>query len=181
MLRTLLCSLALASILAFSAGAQAAESPPTVTPDGAAPVPRAGQATRAHLLGLVEMYTVALYIDASMHELAGLASPDVAKALRIEIKYKEDLRRRVSIDWRRELIPALNPDATAQLRSTYAPLRYGDVVLVEYVPAKGTTLRVNKAVAVSDASHDLMVAFLDHWLGQRPVSDEIKQKLLGSS
>jgi hypothetical protein len=36
-------------------------------------------------------------------------------------------------------------------------------------------------VAVSDANHDLMLAFLDHWLGQRPVSDEIKRTLLGSS
>jgi hypothetical protein len=36
-------------------------------------------------------------------------------------------------------------------------------------------------VAVSGAHHDLMLAFLDHWLGQQPVSEEIKRMLLTPS
>jgi hypothetical protein len=51
-------------------------------------------------------------------------------------------------------------------------------VQIEFAPEKGTTVRVNKAVAVSGGHHDLMLAFLDHWLGQRPVSEEIKRTLL---
>jgi hypothetical protein len=31
---------------------------------------------------------------------------------------------------------------------------------------------------VSGAHHDLMLAFLDHWLGDRPVSEELKRTLL---
>jgi hypothetical protein len=31
---------------------------------------------------------------------------------------------------------------------------------------------------VSGAHHDLMLAFLDHWLGDRPVSEDIKRTLL---
>jgi hypothetical protein len=79
------------------------------------------------------------------------------------------------------LIPALEPAAIAQLRATFAALRYGDVVLIEYAPAKGTSIRINKAVAVAGIDHDLMLTFLDHWLGQRPVSAEIKRALVGSS
>jgi Chalcone isomerase-like len=67
------------------------------------------------------------------------------------------------------------------LRGAFAPLRYGDVVLVEYVPIKGTTVRINRGVAVSGAHHDLMLAFLDHWIGQQPVSEEVKRSLLASS
>jgi Chalcone isomerase-like len=67
------------------------------------------------------------------------------------------------------------------LRGIFAPLRQGDVVRIEYVPAKGTTVRVNKGVGGSGAHHDLMLAFLDHWLGQHPVSEDIKRTLLGSS
>lgn len=33
-------------------------------------------------------------------------------------------------------------------------------MLIEYVPNKGTFVRVNRAVAVSGANHDLMLAFL---------------------
>jgi hypothetical protein len=108
-------------------------------------------------------------------------SPQTAKALRIEITYENDLRRRVAIDWRRELIPPLEASAIAQLRGTFAPLQHGDVVLIAYAPTTGTFVRVNKSVAVSEANHDLMLAFLDHWLGQRPVSEEIKKTLIGAS
>lgn len=78
-------------------------------------------------------------------------------------------------------MPRLIPAATEHLSQTFAPLTRGDVVLVEYLPGRGTTLRVNKTVVVTGANHDLMVAFLDHWIGQRPVSEEIKRTLLGSS
>ena len=33
---------------------------------------------------------------------------------------------------------------------------------------------MNNARVVSSAHHDLMLAFLDHWLGQQPVSQEMK-------
>lgn len=79
---------------------------------------------------------------------ARLASADVAKALRIDVTYDDDLRRRVVLDWRRELVPPLEPQAVAHLRGSFAPLRQGDVVQIEYVPDKGTSVRVNRAVAV---------------------------------
>jgi hypothetical protein len=174
-------ALLIASPLASSAPGQSVDQPPTVTPDGARPISRAGQARRVHLLGVVELYSVAVYVDGPLFDRVQLISPDVTKALRIVVTYKEDLHRRVVLDWRKELIPRLDPAATAHLRGTFAPLQDGDVVLIEYVPSKGTVVRVNRAVAVAGANHDLMLAFLDHWLGQRPVSETIKRTLLGSS
>jgi hypothetical protein len=55
------------------------------------------------------------------------------------------------------------------------------VVLIEYVPGKGTAVRVDKTVAATGAHHDLMLAFLDPWLGQRPVSGDMKRALIGPS
>jgi hypothetical protein len=120
-------------------------------------------------------------VDEPLFDRAHLISPDVTKALRIVVTYREDLHRRVALDWRKELIPRLDLTATAHLRGTFAPLKEGDIVQIEYVPTKGTVVRVNRAVAVSGANHDLMLAFLDHWLGQRPVSETIKRTLLGGS
>ena len=138
----------------------------------------AAQATRWDLLGAVELYTIALYTDQGAVSRDILASPDVAKALRIQVSYEEDLRRRLALDWRRELLPRLESAATAHIQGSFAPIQHGDVVIVEYVPGRGTTVRVNRGVAVSGANHDLMLAFLDHWIGQRPLSEEIKQSLL---
>ena len=100
--------------------------------------------------------------------------------LRIDVTYREDVLRPMALDWRRELVPPLEAAGVAHLRGVFAPLQYGDSVQIEYVPAKGTTVRVNKGVAGSVAQHDLMLAFLDHWLGDRPVSEEIKRTLLAS-
>ncbi len=181
MCRTALSVLLIALTLPFEATGQSLENPPTVTPAGTGPLSRVGQATRVHLLGADELYTVALYADPSMSDRAHLTSPDVPKVLRIAIKYKDDLRRLISLNWRPELVPPLDAAATAHLRGTFAPLRYGDIVTIEYVPGKGTFVRVNKAEAVSGANHDLMLAFLDHWLGQRPLSEDIKRALVNWS
>jgi hypothetical protein len=148
--------------------------------DGVGTVPLAAHARRTYLLDAAAIYIVAVYIDGSL-DRGHLAAADVAKALRIDVTYIDDLRRRMTHDWRRELVPPLEPAATAHLRGTFAPLRNGDIVLVEYVPTKGTTVRINRGVAVSGAHHDLMLAFLDHWLGQQPVSEEIKRMLLTPS
>ena len=161
-----------------AASAQSAEPPPTLTPEGGNPLPLAGQATREYLLGRVNLYDVALYVEGPAVERTRLAADDEAKALRVEIRYEEDLRRRVAIDWRRELVPSLETPATAYLRGSFGTLRLGDVMIIEYVPSKGTTVRVNKMTATTGANHDLMLAFLDHWLGQQPVSEDMKRKLL---
>jgi hypothetical protein len=160
-----------------SLGARENRPPEHITVGGSEPLRLCGHARRTHLLGTVDLYTVALYSDGA-GDRARLASADVPKALRIEVTYLDDLRRRVAIDWRRELVPSLEPQAVAHLRGSFAPLRRDDVVHVEYLPHKGTAVRVNKGVAVSGAHHDLMLAFLDHWLGNRPVSEEIKRTLL---
>jgi hypothetical protein len=178
MIRMLTTVLVTAWAVGSPLGAQRIAHPASLVVDGAAPLPLAAQAARTHLLGHLELYSVALYVDGARLDHAQLLSPGVAKAVRIAIDYKDDLQRPVWNEWRNELVPRVNAAGAAHLRGAYASLREGDVVLIEYVPAKGTTVRVNKAVATSGASHELVLAYLDHFLGQRPVSDEMKQALL---
>ena len=179
-MQSFLSVLALAITLPAAAAAQSSAHPETLTLDSGASVPRISQATRKYLLGADEIYGIALYIDGGL-DRARLASPEVAKALRIEFRYQDDLRRGISLDWPRELVPKLEPAATNHLRGAFAPLKRGDVIVIEYSPGKGTIVRVNRSESVVGANHDLMLAFLDHWLGQAPVSEELKRLLLGSS
>lgn len=179
MTRVLVCCLAIALSSVAPPGANDAQPPGQLVLDAVGTIPLAAHAHRTHLLAAVETYTVAVYLNGSLNQ-EHLAAADVPKVLRIAVTYIDDLRRRMPHDWRRELVPDLEPAATAHLRGTFAALRNGDVVLVEYAPARGTTVRVNRAVAVPGAHHDLMLAFLDHWLGQRPVSEDLKRTLLDS-
>lgn len=129
---------------------QSAGQPRTLTPEDGRSLPRAGEATRHTLLGAVDLYSVAIYADAALTDAARLRSPEVAKAMRIVVLTDDrDLGIRVQTDWWRELVPRLQPDAMAQLQSTFSTLRHGDVVLVEYVPGRGTRLRVDEIVAAS--------------------------------
>jgi hypothetical protein len=186
-MKSLTRSLQLCSALCFVVSASGPLSPasaqnPALPPvlHGAAGPPLLAHATRVHLLGLDELYTIALYA-APPFDRAQMLSAEVAKALRIQVAYEPDLRRPIVVDWRRELVPRLRTAvAVTHLRQSFSALRRNDVVLIEYVPGKGTSVRVNTAVVVSGAHHELMLAFLDHWLGQRPVSEEIKSRLQGS-
>ena len=151
--------------------------PPTVTPAGASRLELVGHATRVHLAGLEDLYSIALYGPAPFDQ-AAIASGDAAKVLRIEILYERDWRR-PQVVWHRELVPRLETAGARHLESVFASLRRGDIVLIEYAPRKGTTVRINRSIAVLGARHELMLAFLDHWLGQRPVSEDVKRALLG--
>ena len=161
----------------MSASPNSSEPPASLRLDGGAPLARAGQVSRDHLLGLIQIYNVALYADGPA-DRARLSSPQSAKALRIEVTHNNE-DRRLPVEWWQELIPRLEAQAVAHLRGTFAGLRSGDVVQIEYVPGQGTTLRVGKAVVVTGANHDLMMAFLDNWIGQRPISEEMKRALVG--
>ena len=136
------------------------------------------EGSRTDQLGGEALYRVAVYADATPLDPAKLASAEVAKALRIEIVSEDDPFSPLTRPWRRELVPRLSPVAAAQLGVLTGSMRKGDVLLVEYEPGKGTTIRGNAQTIVSRAPHDLVVSFLDQWLGQRPVSEDLKRTLL---
>jgi hypothetical protein len=159
--------------------AQNASMPSAITSYGSVSLTRIAQATRVYLAGLEELYRIGLYVATSV-DRAQMLSEDVAKALRIEITYERDLHRPPVVGWQRELVPRLEP-APARFDRAFAGLRRGDIVTIEYSPRHGTTVRVNSTIVVLSERHELMLAFLDHWLGQRPVSEEVKQALRGSS
>jgi hypothetical protein len=137
--------------------------------------------SRTDQLGGEALYAVAVYAESGPLDVAKLASADVAKALRIEITSDDDPNSPLTRPWRRELVPRLDVAAAAHLRAITAPVRKGDVLLVEYEPGKGTTIHGNSMTVTSRAPHDLMIAFLDQWLGQRPMSEDLKRTLLGRS
>ena len=138
----------------------------------------AGEGARTDQLGGETLYRVSVYAETRPLDPAPLAQADVAKALRIEITADDDPASALTRPWRRELVPVVNPAARSQLLAWFSSARKGDVVLIQYAPGKGTTIRTNNSTAVSGAPHDLMLAFLDQWIGQRPVSEDLKRALL---
>src|SRR5262245_2963809 len=83
-----------------------AADPATITLDGGPVLPLAAQAQRRHLLGSVPLYSVAIYSDVPLRDVS-LSSPATPKAALIRVTFEPDLKRRVTLDWRGELIPPL--------------------------------------------------------------------------
>ena len=145
---------------------------------GYTPLTLVAEGSRTDQLGGEALYIVAVYAKARPIDVAQLARKPTAKALRIEIVSDDDPFSPLTRAWRRELVPSLDRVAADHLLAITASARKGDVLLVEYEPGKGTTIRGNSPTVTSRASHGLMVAFLDQWLGQRPVSEDLKRTLL---
>jgi len=170
-----------AAVLASAYPVAQPGQPPDLRVAGFPVMTRTAEATRVALLGQIDLYTIGLFTDAPISDVAQLATDDRAKALRIEVRYDSHnlrMRPRLALDWGRELVPSMSPAASGTLRGAVAGLRSGDVVIVAYAPRRGTTVRVNRSIVVSNSDHDLMLSFLDHWLGQTPLSQEVKDTLL---
>jgi len=53
------------------------------------------------------------------------------------------------------------------------------MVTISYLPKTGTRVAVNDRTVFMTEGQAVMAAFLDNWLGQPPVSEDIKSSLLG--
>ena len=115
-----LASLALLLFMVPSLRAERGQVPATLSVEVRSPLMLASQATRRDLLGAVELYTIALYTAEGTVSRETLTSPDVPKALRIQVSYEETLRRKLALDWRSELVPRLS---LRRLRTSRTPSR----------------------------------------------------------
>jgi hypothetical protein len=109
---------------------------------------------------------------------AALRDSETPKAIRIEVVYDGSLPDQIPGAWQGELLPVLDPRQQEKLRDAYAQLKPNDWVSIDYVPSRGTTVTVLGERVLVDRGQELMGAFLDLWVGQTPVSEEMKQELL---
>lgn len=127
--------------------------------------------------------------DASLH-----AGKDSAPAtllsgapIRLEIHYRREfsaadivsggdalLRRNVSAEAWKSL-----QDRLAKLNQAYVDVKPGDRYTLTYVPGKGTTLRLNGNPLVTVEGADFAAAYFRIWLGEDPISPQLRDLLLG--
>ncbi len=68
-----------------------------------------------------------------------------------------------------------------RLNALYADVKPGDRYALTYIPAGGTFLALNGIEIGTIDGKDFGGAVFSMWLGQRPLSDSLKKKLLGQS
>lgn len=65
------------------------------------------------------------------------------------------------------------------INRAYRDVREGDSYTLTYVPDKGTTLRLNGSPLVTIPGHDFATAYFRIWLGYDPISESMRDALLG--
>jgi hypothetical protein len=129
----------------------------------------------------VHLYAIALYLPTRSADLPAIREDDVPKAFRIEVLHSGWGPHAVPEQWQAELYPQLTPEAAARLKEAYAALTKGDVLVIAYVPAVGTHIRVNDQPLLAGQGPGLMRAFLNLWVGPHPISPELRHALLNGA
>lgn len=139
---------------------------------------RVSEATRSRLFGLLDVYRVSIYVPRGHATLPALWSAGTAVALRVEVLYNGPLPDHIPSAWKKELMPVLSAAQAQLLKKGYARLESGDVIEIRFVPGGGTAVSVAGRPVLTDRGFELMAAFLNIWMGQTPVSEDVKRELL---
>jgi len=72
-------------------------------------------------------------------------------------------------------------DKINRFNGMFDTVKSGDEIFLDYIPGKGTEVRIRGQKKGVIAGKDFNDALLAIWLGKEPVSDELRQELLGNS
>ncbi len=166
----------LALLLLGLAGPVRAEPPDRVTV-GDRELVLSGQGTRSRWL--MDLYRLSLYLPKGTDGLDAIRSPETPKLFRAEVVYDGFMSSdEIPEDWQHELAPATTTQEMTRIEQAYGGLSAGDVVRLSYAPGAGSTLSFNGEPVVQSSGHELMGAGLAIWLGDEPISDDLKEAVL---
>ena len=66
-----------------------------------------------------------------------------------------------------------------RINAAYRSVKKGDSSSLTYVPGKGTTLRINQKPVVTITGQDFALDYFSIWLGEKPISEPLRDHLLG--
>lgn len=137
----------------------------------------------ARYLRVIKVYVAALYLEAGL--TADRVLDDVPK--RLELSYLRPLKAGDFAEAANKVLPDNVPQSTIarlraqidQLHRLYQDINPGDRYTLTYVPGVGTELAHNGKSRGIIAGADFAAAYFAIWLGPDPISQGLKDGLLG--
>ncbi|WP_372624476.1 chalcone isomerase family protein [Falsiroseomonas sp.] len=100
------------------------------------------------------------------------------RLIRVDVTYDGAVPDGLPSSWNDQLQQRVSAEFLQTFRSLYDGLRGGDVVRLAYSPQSGTALSVNGREVVTQPGDTLFNAVAQIWIGQNPVSPNIRRLLL---
>ncbi|MCW9014696.1 MAG: chalcone isomerase family protein [Gammaproteobacteria bacterium] len=134
-----------------------------------------------------KIYIAALYVEEPTNQADMLVKSTGGKRVLMHFLYDEVAKEKLVNAWIDGFESNLSADAFSALKpridqfnDMFETLAEGDIVLLDYVPGKGTRVTVKGVVKGVVEGADFNRALLNIWLGKEPVTEDLKAALLGA-
>ena len=137
---------------------------------------------------IFDMYVAALYLTEKKGSSDEILSSDGGKRIEMHMLREissETLSKSFSKTIRLNLTPAEVAALDVQLKqmsalfSMMSEAKEGDVITMDYLPGRGTEISFNDVTIGKVEGAAFNAALLKVWLGNKPVQERLKKKLLG--
>jgi len=135
---------------------------------------------------IFNIYVGALYTESKVESRDAVQALKGPKRVVMHMVYDEVSKEKMANAWHEGFEENNSDDQLDKLKSrldtfiAYFPdLKEGDIVLLDFIPGKGTRVTINGAVKGVIAGDDFYAALLDVWLGDEPADDDLKEAMLG--
>ena len=150
-----------------------------------------GQSLKLNGLGVrykffFKIYIAALYVERMTEDANKVLTDTGAKRMVMHFLYDEVSRDKLIDAWNEGFEGNLSEAQLQRLSSRieqfndlFTTVVTGDVVVLDFIPGIGTRMMLNDVEQGVIQGDDFNRALLSIWLGQQPVTDELKNALLG--
>jgi len=135
---------------------------------------------------IFKVYVAALYTQAKVNSRDAVQALTGAKRIAMHMVYDEVSRKKMAAAWNDGFAENTTDEQLEKLKTrlqtfiSYFPdLTAGNVVLLDYIPQKGTRVTINGEHKGVIEGSDFYTTLLDVWLGEEPADESLKQSLLG--
>ncbi len=136
-----------------------------------------------------KMYVIGLYLAEKQHSAATIFADAKPKRIALHVvvgeagteRFLNGFRKGIEKNHGEAQLAALRERMAAfeQMFGAIKNVKYGDAIAFDWLPATGTRVTLNGAELGRIAGEDFYRALLSIWIGGKPVTDDLKQALLG--
>lgn len=135
-----------------------------------------------------DIYIAELYLEEPSANVDTILASDGSRRMVMHFLYKEVGKDKIVEGWNEGFSGNSKSEDVAVLQSRidkfnemFEDVKKGDRIELDYVPGKGTVVRIGGTVKGAVAGKDFNDALLLIWLGEKPVNKKLKKQLLSYS
>ena len=132
------------------------------------------------------IYVGALYLAEKKTRLSDILANTGPNRVSMHFLYAEVSKEKLTSGWNEGFEENNTEPQMKQLRGRlndfnklFKTVVKGDVIILDYLPGKGTSVSINNHVQGTIPGHDFNQALLKVWLGEEPADSDLKDAMLG--